>query len=683
MPELASLNRWRSPNAVMGLAVAAALIVLAACVALVFYADDAVDRLSSAREASLMGHALQHRQSEVVEDVRIVSVWSDGYEHTARRFDPTWIEINYGHDLQRSRKHDMTVLFDARDRPAYAAKAGDTVPPGEVAAFAQAMRPLVAAARRSSEAKVRGKTGAMGFDRQGSAHGAIRIGGRLYLAAAATVEPEPHDRDLLLAAPAPVMASAVEVNGRFLRWISDEYGLKDAYLTLDRRAKLSAPLRDLTGAPIAGVGWRPDRLGHEVIRQAGVPILAVGMVVLCVVGLLILRVRRLALDAAEARDLAEAGARAKSEFIANMSHEIRTPLNGVLGMAQAMDLHELSPAQRDRLGVIRESGSTLLALLNDVLDLSKLQAGKLEIVEESFDAEALGRQVCATFEGLAAEKGLALQLEVSERARGVWAGDALRIRQVLSNLVSNAVKFTGAGSVTLSISRDEAELRFCVTDTGIGLDEARIPQLFDKFAQADASTTRRYGGTGLGLAICQELAELMGGRIVATGRLGEGASFAMVLPLARGRAAPAAPTAEPHAPEPQHRLRILAAEDNPTNQLVLRALLQPLDAELTLVGDGRAAVAAYAAGRFDVVLMDVQMPEMNGVDATRAIRALEAERAVAATPILALTANVMRHQLDGYLSAGMDGHIAKPLEVADLYAALDAALGPRETAEAA
>jgi CheY-like chemotaxis protein len=222
-----------------------------------------------------------------------------------------------------------------------------------------------------------------------------------------------------------------------------------------------------------------------------------------------------------------------------------------------------------------------------------------------------------------------------------------------------------------------------VTDTGIGLDPAKIPQLFDKFSQADASTTRRYGGTGLGLAIVHALVGLMDGVIAVESRPGEGARFSVVLPLQR--AAGAAPEAlEPgESARPSAALRVLAAEDNLINQHVLRALLEPLDAEVTLVANGREAVEAFVGGAFDVVLMDVQMPQMNGVDATRAIRAIEAETGRPPTPILALTANVMSHQLEGYAAAGMDGHIAKPLDVTDLYAALEGALNRPGQAAAA
>jgi CheY-like chemotaxis protein len=322
-------------------------------------------------------------------------------------------------------------------------------------------------------------------------------------------------------------------------------------------------------------------------------------------------------------------------------------------------------------------------VLNDVLDLSKIEAGRLEIVATTFRPEDLVKRVTATFEGLAAAKDLALTAQIAPEARGAWTGDALRIRQVLSNLVSNAVKFTDAGEVTLSVAaQDGGGLVFSVRDTGIGLDPQTIPKLFDKFSQADASTTRRYGGTGLGLAIVQALVEMMGGAIEVTSEPGQGATFTVTLPL--GRAAAAAPeTAAEGAAAPSQALRVLAAEDNPINQYVLRALMEPLEAELTLVTNGRDAVEAFERGAFDVILMDVQMPEMNGLDATRAIRRLEAEAERPPTPILALTANVMSHQLETYVAAGMDGHIPKPLDVAVLYAALEAALNPAGQAAAA
>jgi CheY-like chemotaxis protein len=356
-------------------------------------------------------------------------------------------------------------------------------------------------------------------------------------------------------------------------------------------------------------------------------------------------------------------------------------------MAQVMQAGELSPGQRERLAVIRDSGASLLCILNDVLDFSKIEAGKLTLSEAPFDAEELARRVCATFEAMAAAKDVELVLDVAEGARGGWIGDALRIRQMLSNLVSNAVKFTADGAVTVAVTTSGAGLVLSVTDTGIGLAADKIPDLFEKFSQVDPTVTRRHGGTGLGLSITRGLAQLMGGSVGVSSRAGQGSCFTLALPLARAPAwtvATAEPgPAAPAAPVAARTPRVLAAEDNVTNQYVLRAILEPLDVELTLVADGRQAVEACRAGAFDVILMDVQMPELNGVDATRAIRAAEAAAGARHTPIIAMTANVMSHQVESYLAAGMDGHIAKPVDVGAVYAALERALSTAQADAAA
>jgi len=395
----------------------------------------------------------------------------------------------------------------------------------------------------------------------------------------------------------------------------------------------------------------------------------------------------------EAKEEAEAATRAKSSFLATMSHEIRTPLNGVLGMAQAMDAGPLAPAQRERLNVIRQSGETLLTVLNDVLDLSKIEAGRLELEEAEFDIGVVAEASHAAFSAVAAQKGVAFDLKVTRAAGGVYLGDATRVRQVLNNLISNALKFTEAGSVAVTVGRRGGALTLTVVDTGIGMSAAQQAALFQKFAQADASTTRRYGGTGLGLAICREMVELMGGRIEARSAEGEGSTFVATLPLARGErplrtaaaniASPEAACAHP-APADGAGLRVLAAEDNPVNQLVLKALLGQIGIEPVIVGDGVDAVAAWESGDWDVILMDVQMPRMDGPTAVRFIRERELSQGRRRTPIIALTANAMTHQVKEYLGAGMDGFVAKPIEVRRLFAALEAALAmvPAENAVA-
>jgi signal transduction histidine kinase len=364
---------------------------------------------------------------------------------------------------------------------------------------------------------------------------------------------------------------------------------------------------------------------------------------------------------------------AKSDFLATISHEIRTPLNGVLGMAQAMRFDDLSPAQQLRLQVVQRSGEALLALLNDVLDMSKIEAGKVELERIEFDLGALVRQAFEAFLPIVAEKSVALELD-AETCRGVFLGDPTRVRQILYNLLSNAVKFTEHGRIDVSALRTEAGVRIRVRDTGIGMPAETAQRMFEKFSQADASTTRRFGGSGLGLSICRELAALMGGSIGAESALGEGSTFTadLALPFVRPiRALEAVPAADRDEANRTRRLRILVAEDNQINQMVLRSLLSVAgDLDLEFVANGALAIEAWEARDWDLVLMDINMPVADGVTATRRIRARESQTHRLRTPIIAVTANAMSHQIAEYLAAGMDGHLAKPIESAALFATL-------------
>ena len=398
------------------------------------------------------------------------------------------------------------------------------------------------------------------------------------------------------------------------------------------------------------------------------------------------RLQRISAAARAARAEAEAANSAKSQFVANMSHEIRTPLNGVLGMAQSMAQDELAPRQRERLEVIRRSGDMLLAILNDVLDLSKIEAGKLELELAPFDLEQLASGAHAAFTSIAAAKGLSFDLQIEPDAAGTYLGDSTRVRQILYNLVSNALKFTDRGHVSVRMSADERGLIVRIEDTGIGIPPDRVAHLFQKFEQADASTTRRFGGTGLGLSICRELAALMSGSITVESEIGLGSAFTVVLPLARTAdiasvTAPAAEAAKAETP-PDRPLRILAAEDNPVNQLVLKTLLFQAGLQTEIVGDGRAAVDAWEDADWDLILMDMQMPVMDGLEATRLIREREAAIGRKRTPIIALTANAMSHQIADYMAIGMDAFVAKPIEVSQLFAAIAAVLNEDDDMDA-
>ena len=390
--------------------------------------------------------------------------------------------------------------------------------------------------------------------------------------------------------------------------------------------------------------------------------------------------RRTLAQLVEAKNTAEAANTAKSQFLANMSHEIRTPLNGVITMAEIMAAGDLSAPQRQKLDVVRNSSAALLLILNDLLDLSKIEAGHVELLIEDQDLSGLLREMHDSYGPMLRQKGLEPILSVPEDLSGHWRIDAYRLRQVISNLMSNALKFTAQGSITLGgqvnwPSPDEAIVTLTVSDTGIGIPRDKIDRLFEKFVQVDGSTTRQYGGTGLGLAICRELVSMMGGKIWIESVEGEGSTFYVQLPLTRSLSAPLpAPKPKPtsavtHSPRP--RLKILAAEDVRANQMVLQAALEHRNIDLTLVDNGAQALEAFGLERFDLILMDIQMPVMDGLAATRAIRAKERLSGLAPTPIIALSANAMDYQIASYREAGCDDYIAKPIDLTRLANAID------------
>jgi len=353
----------------------------------------------------------------------------------------------------------------------------------------------------------------------------------------------------------------------------------------------------------------------------------------------------------------------------------------VLGMAQAMAHDALSPEQRARLDVIRHSGEALLALLNDVLDLAKIESGKLELEAIEFDLGELIAGVRDTFAAVADEKGLRFEVDIGDAA-GVYVGDPARIRQVLANLVSNALKFTDQGAARIKARRSGGKLRITIEDTGVGMPPQVVDKLFDKFVQADASTTRRYGGTGLGLSICRELAEMMGGSICAASKVGRGSKLTLAVPLPRV-GGPSARRAAPNTGDaPNLRaLRVLAVEDNAVNRLVLKTLMDQFGVEMEMAENGVAAVEAWSREPYDLILMDVQMPVMDGPTATRLIRERERAAERRRTPIIALTANALRHQHDEYLAAGMDEVVPKPLELGVLLNTINAVLDRASAAE--
>ena len=537
-PNAAATRPLRLIHGIVGAAAVLVIVSVLGSVALMAVAARTVDRVESQDEIALVRRTISRTLDRTERELTSATVWDAAYKAMGARIDAAWADTDFATYYKDQFGHDLTFVMRLGE-VVYASKDGVQTPVKALGGFPARAEPIAAAI--AAEARHRRHAGKLSTAAEVTRTGLMRVDGATYLVAFAAVTPESRAVADAYDGPEAVVVTARRMDAGFVKNFAQDLGLRGLQLLdhpSDRHPRVE--LADIDGRPVGAMAWDAANPGVSLLKSLA-PWLAAGLIVLALAGIILLqrvsealaqlKASRLALVAA--KDEAEAANAAKTLFLANMSHEIRTPLNGVLGMAQVMASDTLSEPQARRLRILEESGRALLALLNDILDIARLESHAVRLRAETFDVGELVEAACAAFSGAAAAKGLKLALDVAPDARGGWRGDPLRLRQVLGNLIANAVKFTERGAVTVRVRPSGKGLRFEVEDTGPGIAAEHLPQLFKSFSQVDGSLTRAHEGAGLGLSICRELVELMGGVIGAHSTPGHGSSFHFVVPLTR------------------------------------------------------------------------------------------------------------------------------------------------------
>ena len=647
----------------------------------IYFTAAKIETESNNREIQLIQNGINIEISRVNGGVESQTLWDDAVLHLDNRLDRGWAKQYLTEYLWANGGYNLVFVLDGIDHSVYATLDRKFINTDQFEGLREQLKTVIQSVRAQEVQRGPLSKGDPRVPTPIRGHAIVRLGNALFIATADLVQPD----NSIGAAPSrrgAILVAGQRIDRDFLKKIENQYLIRDLMnVPVGEKPKagtLSFVVGKASDPTAFQLAWRRNSPTAKLILTAG-PALAAVFLALASAPVLVSLSGRRERELKTASEAARLASQAKSAFLATLSHEIRTPMNGIIGLAHMMRREELVESQRERLDTILASSQALVSILNDTLDLSKIEAGKLDLETEPFDLKEIAFGARNAFAAIATQKGVSLNIAFNDANSTIYLGDAQRVRQILHNLISNAVKFTDEGRIDLKIQAEENHITLIVADTGCGISPGRIDHLFEKFVQEDASTTRRYGGTGLGLAICRELSTAMGGTISVESQQGLGTSFRVDLPLKATTRAPDR-TPEPDvtttvlATEGADSLKVLVAEDNAINQQVVVALLSELGIKPSVVDDGEKALDEWSRSDWDIILLDVCMPVMDGPTACRRIRSREISEGRRRTQIIALTANVMQHQVQDYFDAGMDHIVAKPIQVSELFKALEASV---------